>query len=112
MPEMTMTVRWPDGRVQECYSPSLVLHDHLEAGQAYPVAEFVSRTVYALAIASDRVKEKFGFACTSAAATAEAVRTSAAHYPEHDLVEVLRMWPALPAAEPSAATTPPFRKGS
>ena len=54
MPEMTMVVRWPDGHVQECYSPSLVLHDHLEAGASYSVADFVSRTVYALGIASER----------------------------------------------------------
>ena len=25
MPEMTFAVRWPDGRVEECYSPSLVV---------------------------------------------------------------------------------------
>ena len=80
MPEMTMTVRWPDGAVQECYSPSLVLHDHLETGGVYPVAEFVDRATYALRIASDRVREKFGFACTSAAATEQQIRAAAARY--------------------------------
>ena len=101
MPEMTMTVRWPDGRVQECYSPSLVLHDHLASGATYPVADFVSRTAYALAIASDRVREKFGFACTSAAATDAEVRAAAARYPADATVEVLRMWPPLPDAVPT-----------
>ena len=89
MPEMTMVVRWPDGQVQECYSPSLVLHDHLEAGASYPVADFVSRTVYALGIASDRVREKFGFACTSAAATASQVRAVAARHPDDALVDAV-----------------------
>ena len=42
MPEMTFTVRWPDGQVQECYSPSLVMHDHLVVGQQYTVDEFTS----------------------------------------------------------------------
>lgn len=117
MPEMTMVVRWPDGQVQDCYSPSLVLHDHLEAGATYPVADFVSRTVYALGIASDRVREKFGFACTSAAATASQVRAIAAHHPDDALVEVLRMWPALPGSAPAgtAGSLPfsrPFPEGS
>ena len=35
MPEMTFTVRWPDGRVEDCYSPSLVVHDHLQPGRRY-----------------------------------------------------------------------------
>lgn len=66
MPEMTFHVRWPDGSEERCYSPSLVMHDFLEAGGQYPVADFVSRSSEALRIASDRVRERFGFACTSA----------------------------------------------
>lgn len=95
MPEMTMTVRWPDGHVLECYSPSLVLHDHLTTGERYDVEEFVERTSVALGLASERVRAKFGFACTSAAATLEAVTSAARHQPAGQ-VEVLRMWPALP----------------
>ncbi len=43
MPEMTFALRWPDGRVEECYSPSLVVHDYLSAGwldRALSVTEF------------------------------------------------------------------------
>lgn len=101
MPEMTFTVRWPDGSVQECYSPSLVMHDHLETGASYPVEEFVRRTETALQIASDRVREKFGFACTSAAATRSQVFRAAASFAPDQPVRVLRMHPALPAV-PSA----------
>ena len=68
MPEMTFVVQWPDGSVDDCYSPSLVMHDHLVAGDDYPLGEFVDRTTTALGIASARVREKFGFACTSAMA--------------------------------------------
>lgn len=100
MPEMTLSVRWPDGRVDDCYSPSLVLHDHLSPG-AYTVADFVRRTSVALAIASDRVREKFGFACTSAAATSEQIAHAAGAFAPDDLVEVVRMWPPLPGGGPS-----------
>lgn len=96
MPEMTFSLRWPDGRVEECYSPSLVVHDFLDAGATYTVADLTRRTTTALTIASDRVKEKFGFACTSAAATTEQVRRSAAPFGPDDLVEVLSLHPPLP----------------
>lgn len=82
MPEMTFTVQWPDGARQQCYSPSLVMHEHLDVGAEYPVAEFVSRTTTALGIASDRVREKFGFACTSAAAQLAEIQSMARRIPE------------------------------
>lgn len=102
MPEMTFTVRWPDGRVEECYSPSLVVHDHLEPGTTYTVADFTGRATVALQTASDRVREKLGWACTSAAATQEQIAGSAASYGADELVEVLRLWPPLPTAQEPA----------
>jgi uncharacterized repeat protein (TIGR04042 family) len=66
MPEMHFTVRWPDGSEMRCYSPSLVVREHLEVGQSYTVAEFVSRSRTALQIGSERVKAKYGFYCTAA----------------------------------------------
>jgi uncharacterized repeat protein (TIGR04042 family) len=66
MPEMRFTVRWPDGTVDDCYSPSLVIKDYLEVGGSYPVADFVRRSGEALNIASERVRAKYGFACSSA----------------------------------------------
>ena len=74
MPEMTVSVRWPDGRSADLYSPSLVMHDHLSPGATYTVDEFVKRASTALGIASERVRAKYGFACTSAAATRSTVR--------------------------------------
>lgn len=100
MPEMTFTVRWPDGRIEECYSPSLVVHDHLSAGTTYTVHDFVVRSTRALEIASARVKEKFGFACTSAMATHDQLRASAASFRGEDLVQVLALHPPLPAPQP------------
>ncbi|MEH3066975.1 MAG: MSMEG_0570 family nitrogen starvation response protein [Aeromicrobium erythreum] len=96
MPEMTFTVRWPDGDVEHCYSPSLVVHDHLQAGHRYTVQDFVDRSTAALTIASERVRVRYGFACTSSAATQEQIRRSAAAHAPTDLVEVLRMHPPLP----------------
>jgi uncharacterized repeat protein (TIGR04042 family) len=82
MPEMTFTVRWPDGTQQQCYSPSLVMHDFLEPGVDYALGDFVSRSTTALTIASDRVRAKFGFACTSAAAQIEDIEAAARQMPD------------------------------
>ena len=66
MPEMLFRIRWPDGASETCYSPSLVVRDHLVVGQSYPVPDFVARTRVALTIASDRVEAKYGHACSRA----------------------------------------------
>ena len=63
MPEMRFHIRWPDGRREACYSPSLVIKEHLEAGRAYPLDEFVARSRTALTIASERVQARYGFPC-------------------------------------------------
>ncbi len=67
MPEMRMSVRWPNGALESCYSPSLVLKDYFQAGRSYPLADFRDRSRAALTAASERVKAKYGFACARAA---------------------------------------------
>lgn len=67
MPEMRMSICWPDGARESCYSPSLVLKDYFQVGQSYALADFRERSRAALTIASERVRAKFGFACSNAA---------------------------------------------
>ncbi|GAB7071723.1 MSMEG_0570 family nitrogen starvation response protein [Mycobacterium hodleri] len=95
MPEMTFDVRWPDGRVQRCYSPSLVMHDYLTSGSDYTVADFVDRSATALHEASERVRAKFGFACTSAASTTEHILAAATEFPGDATIRVVGMHPGL-----------------
>ena len=66
MPEMHFSVRLPNGATIVCYSPSYIIEEYLSVGQQYPVPEFVARTREALNIASERVRERYGFACSSA----------------------------------------------
>ena len=66
MPEMHFHVEWPNGRVDRCYSPSYVVEEHLAVGEAYAVEDFVSRARAALEIGSERVRARYGFACSSA----------------------------------------------
>jgi len=66
MPEMHFHLRWPDGQESVCYSPSLVVREHLQVGQSYALPDFLQRTRTALNIASERVRAKYGFACSMA----------------------------------------------
>lgn len=80
MPEMLFHIRWPDGAAEQCYSPSLVIKDHLEAGATYDLAEFMQRSRAALTIASERVREKYGFACSRAMAQLARLEAMAGHF--------------------------------
>ncbi|WP_380169664.1 MSMEG_0570 family nitrogen starvation response protein [Jannaschia sp. R86511] len=95
---MTATVRWPDGTQHECWSPSLVLHDHVTQGAAYPVAELVRRLEHALDLAGERVRARYGMACTAAVASAGALRDRAAAYAPDAPATVVRLHPPLPPA--------------
>lgn len=100
MPEMVVAVRWPDGAVQECWSPSLVMHDHLAAGADYTVTEFTDRALRGLAEADDRVRARHGVACTAAAASGRQILERAERFDASAQVTVVRMVPPLPAEEP------------
>lgn len=66
MPEVRFRIRWPDGSEEECYSPSTVVWSFLSPGQAYPLPDFLVRARSALTRASERVKARHGYQCSSA----------------------------------------------
>lgn len=96
MPEMTFSLKWPDGATQECYSPSLVMHDYLNVETSYDIDDFMERTATALQLAAERVKARYGFYCTSATAQLDQLRTRRADYADGS-VTVLTMTPGREA---------------
>lgn len=66
MPELHFSVKWPDGSIDDCYSPSTVILDYFQVGNPYSLEEFLEVTQKALNAASDRVEQKFGYRCSSA----------------------------------------------
>jgi uncharacterized repeat protein (TIGR04042 family) len=64
VPEVLLTLQWPDGRTSELYSPSTVILKHLPPGTTLSVGELERRGVEALRQASERVRARYGFACT------------------------------------------------
>ena len=89
MPEVLFTLQLPDGKTKECYSPSSVVRRYFATGEEMPIAEFVSRSREALAEASERVRAKFGFACTSAAAQFNEIERWAIGYPQDATIRIV-----------------------
>jgi uncharacterized repeat protein (TIGR04042 family) len=85
MPEVFFTIELPDGGTKECYSPSSIVRQYFAKGEEMPVLEFVRRSRQALADASERVRAKFGFVCSSAAAQLSEIEKWSRSY-AHDAV--------------------------
>ena len=91
MPEVLFTVQLPGGETKECYSPSSVVRRYFAAGEEMTVAEFLGRSRKALAEASERVRAKFGFSCSSAAAQLTDIEQWTRALPRESTVRVLRI---------------------
>lgn len=66
MPSVNFTVRWPNGETSQFYSPSTVIYDYLSPDQRYNVADFMKQVENGLGQASERVRARYGFACSAA----------------------------------------------
>jgi uncharacterized repeat protein (TIGR04042 family) len=84
MPEMRFVIRWPDGRRESCYSPSLIVRDFLREGESYPVSDFLKRSREALQIAAERVKAKCGHACSLALGQLARIEATATQFEGQD----------------------------
>lgn len=88
MPEIRFDIRWPDGTLERCYSPSLVVQELLPAGQL-PVFEFMERARAALQIGAERVRLKYGFSCSAALDQLAALERRARLVDAQSLMEVV-----------------------
>jgi uncharacterized repeat protein (TIGR04042 family) len=77
MPETNFLLLWPDGSETVNYSPSSVIRNYFAAGQSYQLPEFLETARAALAAASARVQEVYGFPCARARATLTAIEQRA-----------------------------------
>ena len=89
MPEVIFTVQLPDGTTKECYSPSTVVQHYFTAGEEMAVAEFLQRSRAALAAASERVRARFGYSCSSAAAQMEEIERWISQEPSQAIIRII-----------------------
>ena len=88
MPEMQFQLGWPDGSESLCYSPSLVIEDHVAEGTSYPLPDFLARIDTALRIASDRVQKKYGMPCARAIGQLESINRHAGTFSNQEAAVV------------------------
>ena len=89
MPEMRIRFRWPDRSTSLCYSPSQVIKDFFKPGETYELEDFLARSRAALQIAGERVRQKYGYTCSSAMSQLDEIETVAARFSEIENPKVL-----------------------
>lgn len=89
MPAVVFTVQLADGTTKQCYSPSSAVRRYFVTGEEMPAADFLARSREALAAASERVRARFGFACSSAAMEIADIERWMSAVPGHSTVRIL-----------------------
>jgi uncharacterized repeat protein (TIGR04042 family) len=88
MPEVFLELRWPDGEASRFYSPSTVVYDYLKPGDRLTIAELEQKGLAALREASERVRARYGFACTRTDEEASRLQQRLALYLSQDTVDI------------------------
>ena len=91
MPEVLFKIKWPDGKIEDCYSPSTIIFDYLKEGESYNLKDFIERSSNALNLASERVMKKYGFRCTSAEAQLSKILANAKAFTPEQSVDCLSL---------------------
>ena len=91
MPEVMFKVKWPDGKVEDCYSPSTVIFEFIKEGESYRLNNFVDLSTKALNLASARVLRKYGFRCTSAESQLAKILATAKSFTPEQSVDCLSL---------------------
>ena len=91
MPEVLFTIQLPGGETKDCYSPSSVVRRYFAAGEEMSVGEFLGRSRQALGEASERVRAKFGFSCSSASSQLADIEQWTRTLPVGATVRILRI---------------------
>lgn len=91
MPAVNFRVRWPDDSESDCYSPSTIIHDYLTAGEALTIAEFIDRSRSGLGAASERVRQRYGFVCSSAMDQLAQIESNCSKFAHDTVIKIVAM---------------------
>ena len=91
MPEVLFTIQLPNGAEKQCYSPSTIVREYFASGEELPVSEFRQRSRQAFAEASERVRAKYGFSCSSAASQLADLEETIRNFSDTDTVRILEI---------------------
>jgi len=89
MPEVHFHIEWPDGEITRCYSPSTIVREYFRRGLTLTIEELVATSTRALDAASERVRAKYGIACTSAASQLQDIQLRARNFGSEEKVTIV-----------------------
>lgn len=88
MPEVVLQLYWPDGEASSFYSPSTVIYEFFKPGDILSIAELEQKGLAALEQASERVRARYGFACTRTDEEAVKLKLKIAKFSANDEVRI------------------------
>jgi uncharacterized repeat protein (TIGR04042 family) len=80
MPAVNFVLLWPDGVEEKCYSPSTVIYEYFKPGESYSLDEFMTLSEAALLSASERVRQRYGYSCSSASDQLKVIQARIGHF--------------------------------
>ena len=89
MPVTYVHIEWPDHKVDRVYSPSSVIKDYFKPGEDLLVDVFLAACTKGLNNASERVRQKFGYACTSGMAELQRISNLCQDYDNSKKVKIV-----------------------
>ena len=88
MPEINFQINLPDGKKTSLYSPSTVILEYLKPGDSLKISDFKSLAIKALHEASEKVRAKYGFACTRTLEEEEKILSWISNYDPDQLISI------------------------
>lgn len=89
MPITYVHIEWPDRQKDQIYSPSSVIENYFNIGETITINDLLTKSNEALAEASERVRKKFGYACTSAQAESHRIKEKSDEYEASKKVKII-----------------------
>ena len=89
MPVTYVNIEWPGSESDQVYSPSGIIKEYFKPGETITVDTFSTTCNEALNEASERVRQKFGFACTAAQAELHRINEKCKNYDTFEHVKII-----------------------
>ena len=89
MPVTYVYIEWPDHKTDQVYSPSSIIKKYFSSGEELTIENFLTACTEGLEKASERVQQKFGYACTSAMAETQRINLLCQAYGNSKKVKIV-----------------------
>ena len=89
MPVTYVHIEWPGAEKDQVYSPSSVIQNYFKPEEELSITAFSKVCNEGLMEASERVRQKFGYACSSAQMESIRITEKCKSYQQEALVKIL-----------------------